>query len=99
MIKMNNKILVKVIPLELDKSYDVFIPVNEYIFKISKMITKVAYNILGFDVNIMTKEYFLVNRKTGRIYKNNELVIDTDIRNGTELILIPSNASDYNVEK
>ena len=96
---MNNKILVKVIPLELDKSYDVFIPVNEYIFKISKMITKVAYNILGFDVNIMTKEYFLVNRKTGRIYKNNELVIDTDIRNGTELILIPSNASDYNVEK
>lgn len=96
---MNNKVLVKVIPLELDKSYDVFIPVNEYIFKISKMITKVAYNILGFDVNIMTKEYFLVNRKTGRIYKNNELVIDTDIRNGTELILIPSNASDYNVEK
>ena len=91
MIKMNNKVLVKVIPLELDKSYDVFIPVNEYIFKVSKMVTKVAYNILGFDVNIMTKEYFLVNRKTGRIYKNNELVIDTDIRNGTELILIPSN--------
>lgn len=88
---MNNKVLVKVIPLELDKSYDVFIPVNEYIFKVSKMVTKVAYNILGFDVNIMTKEYFLVNRKTGRIYKNNELVIDTDIRNGTELILIPSN--------
>lgn len=88
---MNNKVLVKVIPLELDKSYDVFIPVNEYIFKVNKMVTKVAYNILGFDVNIMTKEYFLVNRKTGRIYKNNELVIDTDIRNGTELILIPSN--------
>ena len=88
---MNNKVLVKVIPLELDKSYDVLIPVNEYIFKVNKMVTKVAYNILGFDVNIMTKEYFLVNRKTGRIYKNNELVIDTDIRNGTELILIPSN--------
>lgn len=88
---MHNKVLVKVIPLELDKSYDVFIPVNEYIFKVNKMVTKVAYNILGFDVNIMTKEYFLVNRKTGRIYKNNELVIDTDIRNGTELILIPSN--------
>ena len=88
---MNNKVLVKVIPLELDKSYDIFIPVNEYIFKVNKMVTKVAYNILGFDVNIMTKEYFLVNRKTGRIYKNNELVIDTDIRNGTELILIPSN--------
>lgn len=88
---MNNKVLVKVIPLELDKSYDVFIPVNEYIFKVNKMVTKVAYNILGFDVNIMTKEYFLVNRKTGKIYKNNELVIDTDIRNGTELILIPSN--------
>ena len=88
---MNNKVLVKVIPLELDKSYDVFIPVNEYIFKVNKMVTKVAYNILGFDVNIMTKEYFLVNRKTGKIYKNNELVIDSDIRNGTELILIPSN--------
>ena len=37
------------------------------------------------------KEYLLINKSTTRIYRNNEIVINTDIRNGTELILISLN--------
>lgn len=85
---MNDKVLVKVISLELDKSYDVFIPVNEYIWKVTKLITKVAFNILGIDVDVARSNYVLVNKQNGRIYKNNEIVIDTDIRNGTQLVLV-----------
>ena len=84
---MENKILVKIIIPEIDETYDVFIPVNEIIWKIKKMIVKSINDIKGvnFDLN---KDFILTNRDNNRVYKNNEIVIDTDIRNASELILI-----------
>ena len=35
----------------------------------------------------MSKEYILMNKLTSQIYQNNNNVIDTDIRNATELVL------------
>ena len=37
---MNNKVLIKLIVPEIDKTFDVFIPVNEIVWKIKKMLIK-----------------------------------------------------------
>ena len=84
---MNNKVLVKVTLIELDESFDVFIPVNEIIWKIKKLVLKSISDLTGnyLDIN---GEYTLLDKDTSRIYSNNEVVINTDIRNGTELLII-----------
>lgn len=89
---MKNKVLVKIMIPEINESYDVFIPVNEYIWKINKLIQKSISDLTGGSLNL-EKEYVLINNYTGKVYKNNEIIIDTEIRNGTELTLLSSNSS------
>lgn len=83
---MKNKVLIKLIVPELGASYDVFIPVNELIWKIKELLLKVVCDIseTKFDSN---NECVLLNKTNCKIYNNNEIVINTDIRNGTELLL------------
>ncbi len=87
-MKMNNKVLVKFIITECGISFDAFIPVNELIWKIKKLTSKSLSDLTGIK-EINTKDYILLNKDNSRIYDNNEIVINTDIRNGTELLLIP----------
>ena len=84
---MENKVLVKLFVPELDSNFDVFIPVNEVIWKINKMLVKSVSDLTNSNIN-GNKEFILLNKITTRVYNNNEIVINTDIRNGTELILI-----------
>lgn len=84
---MENKVLVKIILSELDVSYDVFIPVNELIWKIKKLLVKSLSDVTGVVLD-PKKDYLLINKDNGTIYNNNDLVIDTDIRNTTEILLI-----------
>ena len=87
MIIMNNKVLVKVSFIELDEDFDMFLPVNELIWKLKKLMLK---SMSDLTRNNLDKEadYILINKKTSKIYDNNQILIDTDIRNGTELLLI-----------
>ena len=89
---MKNKVLVKIMIPEINESYDVFIPVNEYIWKINKLVQKSIYDLTGGNLNL-EKEYVLINNYTGKVYKNNDVIIDTEIRNGTELTLLSSDPS------
>ena len=84
---MNNKVLIKLTMPEYDISYDLFIPVNEVIWKLRKLILKSIQDLSGININLNI-EYLFINKDNSRIYNNNEIVINTDIRNGTELILI-----------
>lgn len=84
---MKNKVLVKINVPEIDESFDVFVPVNELIWKIKKMILKSIDDLIGKKLDL-NAEYVLLNMSTSRIYKNNEILINTDIRNGTELLII-----------
>ena len=84
---MENKVLIKLFVPELDRTFDVFIPVNEIVWKITKMLVKSVSDLSNANIEL-TKEYALINKTTTRIYNNNEIIINTDIRNGTELILI-----------
>lgn len=84
---MNNKVLINVSIPELDSEYDLFIPVNELVWKVNKLVVKSISDISGVPLNTNDK-YIFINKITNKVYNNNEIIIDTDIRNGTELILL-----------
>lgn len=84
---MKNKVLVKLIIPELDYKIDVFIPVNEIVFEIKKIFVKAISELIGVS-NTEGIVYVLVNKDNSKIYKDNEIIINTDIRNGSELLLI-----------
>lgn len=87
---MSNKVLIKLFVPEIDSSFDVFIPANELVWKIKKMLMKVVNDVVNVNFDL-TNDYILINKDSSRIYKNNEIVIDTDIRNATELIIFSKN--------
>lgn len=82
-----NKVLIKLYVPMLGREFDIFIPVNEMIWRINKLIVKSVSDLsdgyLKTDSN-----YFLLNTETGYLYNNNEVVLNTDIRNGTKILLI-----------
>ena len=81
---MNNKVLIKLIVPEINLSFDVFLPVNEVIWKIKKMLIKCVCDLSNASMDMNT-EYVLINKDGSRIYKNNEILIETDIRNASEI--------------
>ena len=86
-MKMKNKVLIKLIVPEIDNTFDLFIPTNELIWKIKKLVTKSINDLTGDSLDI-SRDYILINKLTGQIYSNNLTVFNTDIRNATELVLI-----------
>ena len=87
---MKNKILIKLIVPELNQTFDIFIPVNEYMWRINKLLIKVISD-LSDGVLDMNGNYIFVNKTTGNIYHNSDIIINTDIRNGSELVLFTLN--------
>lgn len=79
---LNNKILVNLYVVKLDKNYEIFLPVDE---KIGNAIKLLSLSLFGnIDIN---KTYTLLNLYSGNVYNNNDLIRNTDIQNGTKLIL------------
>ena len=72
---------------ELDVDYDIFIPVNEVVWKINKLLVKSISDLTDIELDLNSK-YVLINKDNGKIYDSNEIIINTDIRNSTELFLI-----------
>ena len=81
-----NKILINLYVPNLNQHYDLFIPVNEFIWKINKLVVK-SISDLSDGKLLMNQNYVIANIETGKIYDNNDIVINTDIRN-TKLALI-----------
>ena len=84
---MKNKVLIKLIVPEIDNTFDLFIPTNEVVWKIKKLIVKSINDLVGDCLDI-TANYILINKINGQIYSNNSTVYTTDIRNASELVLI-----------
>jgi len=78
-----NKVLVNLYILSLGMSFELYIPVNEKIGNISKLI-----NSTMFDSIDMEKNYSILNVEDGTFYKKNDLVRNTNIKNGTKLLLV-----------
>lgn len=84
---MNNKVLVTINVIELGISFDVFIPVNELVWKVKKLVTKSISDLINVQ-EIFVKDYVLINKDSSEVYSNNSIIINTNIRNGTELLLV-----------
>lgn len=83
---MNNKILVEVNIPTLNEKYDIFIPVNKKVGNVIILIVK-AVNDLKLQVELK-ENLSLYNKYTGNTYRPDELIYNTDIRNGSKLILL-----------
>lgn len=84
---MKNKVLVKLFVPELDSSFDTFIPINEVVWKVKRLLAKSVSDLSGGVLDVNT-EYTLINKLTSEAYDNNSIVYETDIKNATELILL-----------
>lgn len=82
-----NKVLVKLYVPSIDEEFDVFLPVNELIWKINKMLVKSVSDLTGGLIEFNT-ECVMINVDTGVIYENNTILINTDIRNATKIMLL-----------
>lgn len=84
---IKDKILIDVQVPAIEKSF------NCYISKYSR-INEVV-NLIGFSLSNLTKKTFvnskdlvLCDSKTGSIFNNNLRVSDTDLKNGSEVIIV-----------
>ena len=82
-----NKILIELeIPL-IEKKYDLFIPINKKIGTIKKLIENSINSLIDNDYEIR-EDANLYSKDIGEIYDVNKTVKDTDLQNGSRIILI-----------
>ena len=84
---LENKVLVLVNVPKLESTYDMYIPVNRKIINVIAMIKNSLKDLSqgAFNPN---ENYVLYNKETGASYDVNILVRDSDIRNGSKVILL-----------
>ena len=83
----NNKILVELeIPL-IEVKYDMFIPINKKIGTIKSLVEE---SLVELTDNAYTPrdDTNLYSKETGDFYDVNKTVRDTDLKNGSRIILI-----------
>ena len=84
---MENKVLINLyIPL-LEKKYELFLPVNKKVSEIIYLIGNSLTDITG-GYYIYKKTERLYSRINGKEYNINEMIKNTNIRNGSELIFM-----------
>ena len=82
-----NKILIELeIPL-IEKKYDLFIPINKKVKKKKKLIEEALIE-LSDNAYIIKENSNLYSKESGRIYDVNQTVRDTDLKNGSRIILL-----------
>ena len=82
-----NKILIELeIPI-IEKKYDMFIPINKKVGTIKKLLEDSLVELTdnAYQPNPATNLY---SKENGTIYDVNKTVRDTDLRNGSRIILI-----------
>ena len=84
---MENKVLVELIVPEISQSFDVYLPINKKIGNIIALLNK-AINELTNNCYPISNNKVLYNVTTKELYQPNILLFNTNIRNGTKLVLI-----------
>ena len=84
---MKNKVLVQIVVPDLDEKYDILLPISKKIGEIIILVNKAILEMKkgNYKSNDNAKLY---NTLTGISYQPDTVLIDTDIRNGSVLVLI-----------
>ncbi len=84
---MKSKILVQIsVPL-IEKNYDLYIPINKKIGTIKKLIEE-SLKELTDNIYTPKAESNFYSKTTGEIYNVNHSVRETDLQNGSKIVLI-----------
>lgn len=82
-----NKILIELeIPL-IERKYDLFIPVNKKVGTIKKLVEQALVD-LSDGSYVIAEDTNLYSKETGVVYDVNKTVRDTDLKNGSRVILL-----------
>ena len=84
---MNNKVLVELLVPEMEASYDVFLPINKRVGNVVNLLNKMVSELTN-DCYVGSNKTALYNKDTKKKYNSNDLIYNTDIKNGTTLILL-----------
>lgn len=83
----NNKILVEIeIPL-IEKRFDTFIPINKKVGTIKTLLEQALVELTD-NAYKPTEESSFYSKETGEIYDVNKTVRDTELKNGSRIVLI-----------
>ena len=82
-----NKILIELeIPL-LEKKFDLFIPINKKVGTIKTLLENSLKELTDNEYEIR-EDANLYSKDTGEVYDVNKTVRDTDLQNGSRIILL-----------
>lgn len=82
-----NKVLIQLYVPLIEQEYNLFVPINKKIGIVKRLIENSIIELTdgNFKTNGTTKLY---NKMTSIVYNDEHFIKDTDIRNGTKLILL-----------
>ena len=84
---MKDKVLVKIIVPEIDQEFDAYIPITRKVGNIINLLNEYISSKVDGDF-ILSKSDKLYNSMTKERYNPDVLVANTNIRNGTRLIIL-----------
>lgn len=87
MIIIKNKVFVKIIVPEIDSEYDVYLPVNKKMGNIINLLNKAICEMTNGELPI-SSDNIIYNRSTSERYSPDILLLNTNIRNGSVLVLV-----------
>lgn len=82
---MDYKVMVKLIVPEIEKSFELYIPVNRTIREVCQLLNKMV-NDETFGLFPIKSDLILCNRVNSEFYAYDSYVRDTSIRNGSQLV-------------
>ena len=84
---MNDKVIVDLIIPEIGERFNIFLPINKKIGIIVNLLNKGINELTNGDFPL-TSSCKLYNSETLQVYEPNVLLFNTDIRNGTQLVIL-----------
>lgn len=84
---MKNKVLVKLKVPAIDQEFDVYLPINRKIGNIIDLLNESIVEMTNGEIKL-SKKNSLINGITNENYCADKQLIETDIRNGSILILL-----------
>lgn len=86
-ITIKNKVLVQLLVPEIDKSFDVYLPINKKIGNIINLLNSNISELSEGELPVSNSNS-LYNVDTKEKYTSDVLLANTNIRNGSRIVLI-----------
>lgn len=84
---MKNKVLVHLLIPEIDQEYDIFIPINIRIGTVIELLNKSLVELTN-GIYQLRDNRNLYNLENSGVYQINDLVRNTNIRNGVSVVFM-----------